>query len=314
MPLALLLSLCLGCNNGKAYSPEEMKRAATADVATDAVSADSTAIAGNDLIGKNDDEQTQNIGSDKKPGDKKPGTPPAANPDWDKKIVKTADLTLEVKNYGLFARRLHQAVKGSGGYIAQEEQKQSTTEITNTVTIKVPVAGFDDLLLQLPADSDRLVDKKISSQDVTMEIVDTKSRLETKKEVRERYLELLRQAHNMKDILAVQNEINDLQQEMDQASGRIAWLGHSAAFSTINLTFYQSLAPGVTEDPTPSFLQKLKDSLVDGWQGLSSFLLGILRVWPLWIALGAGVYWVRKAVRSVRVKTALTGPREEAVK
>jgi len=96
------------------------------------------------------------------------------------------------------------------------------------MTIKVPVANFDDLLLQLPADSDKLVDKKISSQDVTMEVVDTKSRLETKREVRERYLELLRQAHKMEDILAVQSEINNIQQDMDQASGRIAWLGHSA--------------------------------------------------------------------------------------
>jgi len=58
-------------------------------------------------------------------------------------------------------------------------------------------------------------------------MADTRSRLETKKEVRERYLDLLKQARNMKDILAVQNEINDIQEQMEGAAGRT---GHSLAF------------------------------------------------------------------------------------
>ena len=55
----------------------------------------------------------------------------------------------------------------------------------------------DDLLLLLPSDSDRLTEKKMNSEDVTMEVIDTKSRLETKKEVRGRYLDLLKQARNI---------------------------------------------------------------------------------------------------------------------
>jgi hypothetical protein len=130
-------------------------------------------------------------------------------------------------------------------------------------------------------------------------MVDVKSRLETKREVRERYLELLRQAHSMKDILAVQNEINDIQEEMDQAAGRISYLGHSAAYSTINVKFYQVLAPGVVENPSPSFFRQLRESIGDGWQGLSAFLITLLRAWPLLIFLGIIAYWVRKTVLRV---------------
>lgn len=144
-----------------------------------------------------------------------------ANPDWDKKIVKTANLQLEVKNYRSFYDQLHQAVRQSGGYIAQEEQSQSSYKIENTVSIKVPVARFDEFLSQLASDSDRLVEKKFNAEDVTLDIVDTKSRLETKREVRERYPELLREARNMNDILKVQHEISDIQEEMEGAAGRI---------------------------------------------------------------------------------------------
>jgi hypothetical protein len=205
-------------------------------------------------------------------------------------------------------------VKVTGGYIAQEEQTQSPAEITNTLTIKVPVANFDDLLLQLPADSDKLVDKKISSQDVTMEVVDTRSRLETKKEVRERYLELLRQAHSMKDILAVQNEINDIQQDMDQASGRIAWLGHSAAYSTVNLKFYQVLAPGAPTDSSPGFFHRLTDAFGDGWEGFSTFLIAFFRLWPLLLGVGVFVYCMRRFVRTPRTHPVAVRSQEESAK
>ena len=230
----------------------------------------------------------------------KPIASAPAYPDWDKKIIKTADLHIEVKDFQRYTSRLHNAVKEFGGYVAQEQQTQTASEIDNTVSIKVPVDKFDDLLLQLPSDSDRLMEKKITSEDVTMDFVDTKSKLETKKEVRERYLELLRQAHSMKDIIAVQNEINDIQGQMDQASGRIAWLGHSAAYSTINLRFYQVLESGVREEPSPSFFRQLEDSVAEGWKGFSSLLLGMISVWPLWIGLAVGIVWLRKMMRGIR--------------
>ncbi|HVU96186.1 MAG TPA: DUF4349 domain-containing protein [Puia sp.] len=312
-PAVLLISLCLGCDNAAKSKPNADAgnvELAKAPAGNAAIVVDSAARLGDGLVADNEFESpTHSPGGQPQP--RKPAPPTVPNPDWDKKIIKTADLSLEVKNYGAFTRRLHEVVKETGGYIAQEEQTQSPAEITNTLTIKVPVASFDDLLLQIPGDSDRLMDKRISSQDVTMEVVDTKSRLETKKEVRERYLELLRQAHSMKDILAVQNEINDIQQDMDQASGRIAWLGHSAAYSTVNLKFYQVLAPGAPTDNSPGFFHRLTDALGDGWQGFSAFLIALFRLWPLLLGAGAFVYCMRKFVRPARIRPAAVRSQDE---
>jgi hypothetical protein len=294
VPAALLAVLSFSCN---ALSRKEAKADAVtfAPVASGAMAADSSAVADREY------EQARGNPGIPRQGNKVPAPPPAY-PDWDKKIIKTAELHIEVKDFQRYTSRLHNAVKASGGYIAQEQQAQTAAEIDNTVSIKVPVDRFDDLLQQLPSDSDRLMQKKVTSEDVTMELVDTKSKLETKKEVRERYLELLKQAHSMKDIITVQNEINDIQEQMDQASGRIAWLGHSSAYSTINLRFYQVLDVGVREDPAPTFFHQLKDAVVEGWKGLSSLLLGIMSVWPLCIALFLGAIWIRKLMRSVRSK------------
>ena len=311
VPSALLVLFCVACNSSREYKKEAAAdNAAPASVMGDALAADSSRVAVD-----NEDQQTPDKPGGPAQANKGPipvgkpgGGDAAAYPDWDRKIVKTADLTIEVKNFRRYSSQLHDAVKQSGGYVAQEQQTQSAGEIENTVSIKVPVDRFQDLLAELPGDSDRLVEKKISSEDVTMDLVDTKSRLETKKEVREKYLELLKQVHSMKDIIAVQNEINDIQQQMDQASGRIAWLGHSAAYSTINLRFYQVLDATVRDDPSPSFFHRLAGSIGEGWKGFSSLFLEFISVWPLWIVLAFGIGWIRKSMRAVRSKAA-AGPK-----
>jgi len=290
MPMALMLLLCLACNNARLKTPatEAKDEFLSRQPANDAVAADSTAVAVD-----NEDRQPQ-IGGQHPQKNNPPIPAPAGNPDWDKKIVRTADLNVEVKNFRIFTDQLRKTVRSSGGYIAQEQQTQSVYKIENTVTIKVPVDRFEEALGQIVSDSDRLIGKKISSEDVTLQIIDTRSRLEAKKEVRERYLELLKQAKNMKDILSVQNEINEIQEQMEAASGRIAYLGHSAAFSTINLDFYQVLDAGAQEEPSSSFFQKIKGALQSGWDWCSSVVLGLISLWPLGIVIGLGWMWVRR--------------------
>lgn len=320
MPAALLLLLCLSCNNTAQYKRASSSQEAKSEV--DKAPAYKSDFVANGVTGSSADTAVLAATSDQSDNEQlpapksssgqhqtlTPNTPQqtaSSNSDWDKKIVKTANLKLEVKNFRSFNIRLHSAIRQSGGYIAKEEQNQSDYQIENTVTIKVPVDRFEEAMSQLASDSDRLVEKKISTEDVTLQIVDTKSRLETKKEVRDRYLDLLKQARNMKDILAVQNEINDIQEQMEGAAGRIAYLGHAAAYSTINLNFYQVLDAGAKKDTEPSFLDRIKGALGNGWEWISALLVGLIGLWPLWIT--AGLVWVgvRKWRTSVKARPAV---------
>lgn len=107
--------------------------------------------------------------------------------DWDKKIVKTASLNVEVKDYKNFSQQLSEKVKKYGGYISQEEQTQNDYQIQNSVVIKVPVDQFENAVNDLTKEVSKLNEKNISSEDVTTQLVDGKSRLEAKKQVRLRY-------------------------------------------------------------------------------------------------------------------------------
>lgn len=222
---------------------------------------------------------------------KKPSKEPIkTSTDWDKKIIKTAQVSLDVKDYNTFNKNLHGLVKRYGAYVAGEEQNQNNYSIENNVIIKVPVEQFDDLMNSLAGDGIKVVERKISTEDVTSEVVDTKGRIEAKKAVRQQYITLLNQAKNMHDILEVQNEINSITEELETASGRVKYLVHQAAYSTIHLKYYQYFDESAKPETEPNFFTKLKDAFVTGAKGVGNFFVLLITLWPL-ILIGIGI-WV----------------------
>ncbi|MEI9944783.1 MAG: DUF4349 domain-containing protein [Chitinophagaceae bacterium] len=228
---------------------------------------------------------------------------PEIKQDWDKKIIKTASLNLEVKDYKDYYLSLREKVRNLGGYIAQEEQNQSDYKIENTLSIKVPVDQFDNAVTQLSANIEKLNEKKITSEDVTGEFIDTKSRMEAKKHVRERYLGLLNQAKNMEEILSVQSEINGIQEQIESGLGRVEYLSHASAFSTINLTYYQVVNSSAKDNDKPSFAARFGNAFRTGWDGVAGFFVGLVSIWPLILLIFSGIF-IYKKVKLQKLKQA----------
>jgi hypothetical protein len=319
---AVLLVTFIACNNnnqpeakaGSALAPEA---ATLKNIEPYMAVTDSTAVMSANLVSEESPEQQAPIQNQQPNRQQQPGPKPAADPapriDWDKKIIRNATLSVEVKDYAHYTAAMRDAVKRSGGYIAGEEQNQSDYKLENSVKIKVPVDQFDEAVQALAGGTDKVLVRKVTSQDVTGEVVDTRARLEAKKEVRARYMDLLKQARNMKEILEVQNEINDIQENMEAAAGRINYLTHSAAYSTIELNFFQVLNAQAKEvDAPPGFGTKILTALTSGLAWMGELLVVLLTLWPLWIA--AFVAWKLfrryRTTKPVRVATPIPQPKE----
>lgn len=221
--------------------------------------------------------------------------------DWDKKIIKTATLKLEVKDFKGYNTTIHQTVKQFGGYIAQEEQNLTDEKSETVISIKVPVDQFETMMNQLPGGDVKIVEKKINTEDVTGEVVDTKSRLEAKKQMRLKYLEFLKQSKNMEEVLQVQAEVNSIQEEIESAAGRVEFLSHQSAYSTINLTFYQPMAGYKPTDETPSFFTRVANAFKTGGSWIADIFVGLIAIWPLWLIVIGGYIGWRKLKSSKKV-------------
>ena len=221
-----------------------------------------------------------------------------ANPDWDKKIIKTATLKLEVSDFKVYSESVHKTIKQYGGYVAQEEQSLSDEKSETTISIKVPVDQFETMMDQLPAQAAKVLERKITTEDVTGEMVDTKSRLEAKKQMRLKYLDFLKQSKNMEEVLQVQNEINSIQEEIESAAGRINFLSHQASYSTINLVFYQPFAGFKPTDGKPNFFTRLTIAFRSGVEWFADIFVGLMSLWPfILISIIAVIAWKRSRIR-----------------
>ncbi|QNA46121.1 DUF4349 domain-containing protein [Lacibacter sediminis] len=287
--IAFLL-LAISCN--QASEKESLQTATIADVKLEAPVSDTAALAF---------EQSPAIPGEEKQEEPKKQSPktsqsPESKPDWNKKIIKTAALNVEVKDYAKFNQLVHSSASRFGGYIADELQSETEYKIENTIVMKVPVDQFQSAVDFLTSGDGKINEKKISSEDVTTQFVDTKSRLEAKKQVRLRYLDLLKQAKNMEEILQVQSEINDIQEEIESAAGRINYLSNASAMSTINLTYYQVINASAKDTDTVSFWEKTKYAFLSGWHGLVEVLIGLLNIWPLALIAAIVVWTIKRSV------------------
>ncbi len=213
--------------------------------------------------------------------------------DLDKKIIKTANLHLQINDFKIFGTLVHDQVKKAGGYIAEEQQKETEYSIENNITLKVPVNQFDNVVNALSTPAIKIMEKKISAEDVTMQTVDVRSRLEAKKQVRARYVEFLKQAKNMEDILNVQSEINEIQEDIEATAAKLNYLKQSASFSTIHINYHQVLNPGAV-DNDPAFNTRIWSSFKNGWIWIGEVMIGVIAIWPLWLFGLIGWIVIRK--------------------
>jgi hypothetical protein len=161
------------------------------------------------------------------------------------------------------------------------------------LTIKVPVAKFDALMQAITSLKGDVREKKINSEDVTNAIVDVQGRLEAKRQTRARYLELLKQANKMEDILQVQEQINSITEEIESATYNIKNMQAQAAVSTITLTYYQPIEThsGYNE---PGVFTRMLDALGKGGSGIVELSIVLLTLWPLWLVVAGLIFWIRK--------------------
>jgi hypothetical protein len=218
---------------------------------------------------------------------------PVAIIDWDKKIIKTSTIKFEVKDFKSYNATVRNKIKQYGGYVAGEDNFLTDYKSETVLAIKVPVLNFDALMNELGDANSKLIERSVKTDDVTTAFVDTKSRLESKKQMRLKYLEFLKQSKNMTEVLQVQDEINSIQEEIEAAAGKINYMSTQSAYSTINLSFYQPLQGFIEPDTTPpGFFSKVGEAFNEGASIIKKLVLGLIIIWPICLlAIGGYVYY-----------------------
>lgn len=197
--------------------------------------------------------------------------------------MRTAHLRLQVQDYEKSTRIFQEKIKAHQAFVTNGTEERQGDHLQNLLFIRVDNRHFEALVADLLRESIFLERKNIQVADVTEEYIDHQARLQTRKKVAKRYLELLDMARNVKDILQVEQQLSSIQEEIESAEARLRYLDHQVAYSTINLNYYEKIVPA--QAPENTFVRQVGASLLAGWGGIRTALLLLLSAWPLLLVL-----------------------------
>ncbi len=219
----------------------------------------------------------------------------------EKKVIKTGGLSYAVESTKDEYTRLTTLLKQYDGYIASENESKGYDRINFNVKIKVPPQNFDILIADITKDK-KVENRWVNASDVTDRFYDLQSRITNKKKLEARYQEILKKANNVRDILEVERNLNQVRGEIESLQGQFKLLNHQIAYSTLDISFYELVPYELNQEPRPGFGTRLLNSFSAGWQGFLTFLVYVLTLWPFGI-LAAGIVWLVKKVRARRKKS-----------
>ncbi|UII25119.1 DUF4349 domain-containing protein [Fulvivirga maritima] len=211
----------------------------------------------------------------------------------ERKLIKEGRIEFETENIKATRKTIFEAVNKFKGYVSSDQEYKLPGRKSNTVVIRVPAASFDDLLSEATQGVEKFESKEINVKDVTEEFLDIQARLKTKKELEQRYVDLLKKAKNVTEILEIEKQIGQLRSEIESIEGRLKYLQDRVSFSTLSMTFYESI-PDETE-----FSSKFSDGFKNGWDNLVWFFVLLTNIWPfilivLGLIIGFRIYRRRK--------------------
>ena len=240
--------------------------------------------------------------------DGSPTAVPSGGTTYDRQIIRTGEIALQVESLDSADRALVRLVAASGGFIAgSSRQGHEGRILTGTTELRVPSARFDGLV-----DAVRRLGKveseNITASDVTEEYIDLEARLKGQQQLEARVLKLLEERPGkLADVVEIEQKLAEIRAQIESIQGRLRYLSSRVQFSS--LTVRMTEPGGVTPSTTETFGGRIAAAFHDGIDGLVSLLAGLITVLlallPI-IALAA-VVWIIVRKRLRRRKAAEPG-------
>ena len=211
-------------------------------------------------------------------------------------LIRTGTLRLRVEDVAKAHEEVARIVREANGYLANTSLSSEHGPTRAAMTLRLPAEGLDSVMDRISR-LGKLLNKEISTQEVTEEYVDLSSRKRNLEREEERLLELLTRAGKIPDLLQVEQTLARVRGEVETITGRMRYLENRVALSTLNV---QLEGP----EPKPSvggpvwtakdeYRQAMR-SLRDTGRGLGTMGIWIGVYAPVWVPVLLVLIWLAR--------------------
>lgn len=208
-----------------------------------------------------------------------------------RKVIYTADLTLESTEYDQTRAALDQALTETEGYVQQTNEYTRSNDSRNLeITYRIPVEQYPHFL-ELAAQAGNLIRTSETSDDVSSQYIDIQARVDALTTQRNRLLELEQKAENLSDLLTIEDQLTQTQYELESWQEKLNFLSNQTDYCTVHLDLSEvkSYTPN-QNTPLSRLANTFRQAVISFGETLLNFVLWVVSLWP-WLMF-VGIVWV----------------------
>ena len=226
------------------------------------------------------------------------------------------NISAETEDLEASLEAVDQRLAAAGGYMEDQSIRNGSASSARryrsaNMTLRIPVDQLDAFTETLGG-LVNVVTSSRSTTDVTLQYVDTESRITALKTEQTRLLELLAKAENMSDLLEIEERLTEVRYELEQYSSQLRLLDNQIDYATVYLSLSEVKEYTPVEEKTR--LETIRDgfltSLKDLGEGILDFISAILIDLPYIVVFG-GVLWGLTAFLRRKLRKRKAGKQEK---
>lgn len=245
------------------------------------------------------------------PGQGAPGSPPPPPAAQSRKLIRTVELELAVKDTGAAAARVQEIVAAHGGFVETLNAQRSESLMYYEMTLRLPAERLDAALAAIKGLAVRIDREQLATEDATSRYVDLQSNLRTltatEAELRELLAESRERGRKVEDVMAVYRELTGIRGQIEQIQGQLQSIDRLAALSTLRLELRPDVAaapivrgdewrPWETVRGSARALLKILQFLVN------ALIIAVIVVLPIGLPIWLLVRFVRRRRRQKKME------------
>ena len=219
-------------------------------------------------------------------------------------IIRTANLDLTATNFDRARASLEDILKKHNGYLGQLSVNSSAESARSLeAVLRIPADQLDATLAELK-NLGRVESESQKGDEVSQQYVDLQARLSNARNTEQTLLEILRtRTGRLSDVLAVEQEIASVREQIESMEAEKKTLEKQVAFSTVNMRLSEDyhqrvhVVPNSTSTRIRNAAVEGYDMMVDGLINLLLFLVSwgpSILLWGLILFFPARWLWKRR--------------------
>ena len=181
-----------------------------------------------------------------------------------------------------------------------------------SLTLRVPADKLPELIATVE-EAGNVVSSSRSTEDVTLQYVDTESRITALKTEQARLLELMEQAETMSDLLEIESRLTEVRGDLERYTSQLKVLSNQVDYATVSLSL--SEVQEYTPVAEKTRWEKITEGFVGSIRGVWNLILDVLSfliiALPYFTVLGLVVWAVVIFIRRLRRKKGPKKPKNK---